>query len=89
MSSLSGFKNSATLVSRLKPYLFVIRLLALAFIIIALARPRTANISEETKSTRGIDIVLAIDISGSMLAKDLQPNRLEAFKKSSFVFCRK
>jgi Ca-activated chloride channel homolog len=86
MSSLSGFNNSSTILSKLKPYLFVLRILALSFIIIALARPRTANISDQTKSTRGIDIVMAIDVSGSMLAKDLKPNRLEALKKVAYSF---
>jgi Ca-activated chloride channel family protein len=52
-----------------------------------MARPRTVDISNETKTTRGIDIVIAVDVSGSMLAKDLKPNRMEALKKvaSNFV----
>ena len=52
-----------------------------------MARPRTVDISNKTKSTKGIDIVMAIDVSGSMLAKDLKPNRMEALKKvaKSFV----
>lgn len=63
-----------------KPYLGVLRLLALAALIIALARPRTVNVSNQTKTTKGVDIVMAIDVSGSMLAKDLKPNRMEALK---------
>ncbi len=87
MSSVSGFKGSKTLLSQIKPYVFVLRVLALSFLVIALARPRTVDISNETKSTKGIDIVMAVDVSSSMLAKDLQPNRLEALKKvaKSFV----
>jgi Ca-activated chloride channel family protein len=50
-------------------------------LIIAMARPRKVDISSQTKSTKGIDIVMAIDVSGSMLAKDLKPNRMEALKK--------
>jgi Ca-activated chloride channel family protein len=46
-----------------------------------MARPRKVDISSQTKSTKGIDIVMAIDVSGSMLAKDLKPNRMEALKK--------
>lgn len=79
MSTLHGFKTR-TLASRLKPLLFVLRLLALSALIIALARPRTVDISSKTKTTRGIDIVMAIDVSGSMLARDLRPNRMEALK---------
>ncbi len=57
----------------------VLRLLALAALIVAFARPQT-GVTEEEVLTEGIDIVLAIDISSSMLAEDLQPNRLEAAK---------
>lgn len=87
ISSVQGFKGSLSLLAKLKPYLFVLRLIALISLIVALARPRSVNISNETKSTKGIDIVMAIDVSSSMLAKDLSPNRLEALKKvaSSFV----
>jgi Ca-activated chloride channel family protein len=90
ISSVSGFKNSKSILSRLKPYLNVLRLLALSSLIIALARPRTVDISNETKTTKGIDIVMAIDLSSSMLAKDLKPNRMEALKQvaSNFVDAR-
>jgi Ca-activated chloride channel homolog len=57
-----------------------LRILAISSLIIAMARPRTVDISNQTKTTRGIDIVLAMDVSGSMLAKDLRPNRMEALK---------
>lgn len=87
ISSVSGFKTQKSLLAKAKPYLFVLRLLALSSLIIALARPRKVDISSHTKSTKGIDIVMAIDVSGSMLAKDLKPNRMEALKKvaASFV----
>ena len=81
ISSVKGFKAQKSLLARLKPFLFVLRLLALSSLIIAMARPRKVDISSQTKSTRGIDIVMAIDVSGSMLAKDLKPNRMEALKK--------
>ena len=60
--------------------LFVLRMLALALIIIALARPQSGHTEEEV-TTEGIDIVLSLDISGSMLAEDFKPrNRVEAAK---------
>lgn len=64
----------------------ILRLLALSTLIIALARPRTYSVSTKVKTNRGIDIVMAIDVSASMLAKDLKPNRLEALKKVAIRF---
>jgi len=78
--SVKGFKTKGIKLSTFKPILAVLRLLALAFFIVALARPRNVEVSKKTKSNRGIDIVMAIDVSASMLAKDLKPNRLEALK---------
>lgn len=86
MSSIKGFKGSNSLIVRLKPMLNVLRLLALSSLIIAMARPRTVDISSQTKTTRGVDIVMAIDVSGSMLAKDLKPNRMEALKRVAADF---
>lgn len=80
MSSTAGFKGSNSLATKLKPMLNVLRLLALSSLIIAMARPRTVDISNQTKTTKGVDIVMAMDVSGSMLAKDLRPNRMEALK---------
>ena len=80
ISSIQGFKTGKNWLSRLKPILFVLRLLALSAIIIAMARPRTVDETTKTKTTRGIDIVMAMDLSASMLARDLKPNRLEALK---------
>ena len=60
--------------------LFGLRMLAFAFFIIALARPQSGS-KEEEITTEGIDIVLALDISSSMLAEDFKPkNRLEVAK---------
>jgi len=56
-----------------------LRLLALVAFIVALARPQT-GVTSESILTQGIDIVLAMDVSSSMLAEDLGPNRLEAAK---------
>jgi Ca-activated chloride channel family protein len=87
ISSTEGFSGSKSFFVKLYPFLGVFRLLALTALIVAMARPRTVDISNKTKTTKGIDIVMAIDVSGSMLAKDLKPNRMEALKKvaSSFV----
>ena len=86
ISSLQGFKASKSLIAKLKPLLFVLRLVALSSLIIAMARPRTVDVSSKSKSTRGIDIIMAIDVSGSMLAKDLKPNRMEALKEDAINF---
>ena len=88
ISSVKGFKAQKSLLAKLKPLLFVLRLLALSSLIIAMARPRKVDISSQTKSTKGIDIVMAIDVSGSMLAKDLHPNRMEALKKVAENFVK-
>ncbi|ETN94683.1 vWA domain-containing protein [Zhouia amylolytica] len=88
VSSLKGFKVSSSFLSRLKPLLFILRLLALAFFIVALSRPQTKDISSRTKTTKGIDIVMAIDVSSSMLAKDLKPNRLSALKEVASDFIK-
>ena len=80
ISSLQGFKTSKSFLAKLKQMLFVFRLLALSSLIIAMARPRTVDVSSKTKTTKGIDIVMSVDVSGSMLAKDLKPNRMEALK---------
>ena len=86
MSSLAPFANSRTFLSRIKPLLFALRILALASIIVALARPRSVDVTQKSRTTRGIDIVMAIDVSGSMLAKDLKPNRLDALKRVAAKF---
>lgn len=65
--------------------LIALRLLAIAAIITAMARPQSSS-SWQDINTEGIDIVLALDISGSMLAEDLKPNRLEASKNVAVDF---
>ncbi|WP_242120613.1 vWA domain-containing protein [Aestuariivivens sediminicola] len=88
ISSLKGFKVTNSWLPKMKHGLFILRLLALVLLITALARPQTVDVSTRTKTTRGIDIVMAIDVSGSMLAKDLSPNRLEALKKVAANFIK-
>ncbi|NHM06065.1 VWA domain-containing protein [Flavobacterium sp. CYK-4] len=86
ISSIQGFQSKPSLLAKLQPLLFALRLLALSALIVAMARPRTVDVSNRTKTTRGIDIVIAVDVSGSMLAKDLKPNRMEALKKVASKF---
>lgn len=90
ISSLQGFKASKSVLPKLKPVLFTMRLLVLSALIVAMARPRTVDVSNKRNTTNGIDIVIATDVSGSMLAKDLKPNRMEALKKvaANFVEAR-
>ncbi|MBH45612.1 MAG: aerotolerance regulator BatA [Flavobacteriaceae bacterium] len=87
ISSLNGFHLKSSFLALLQPFLFLFRIFALALIILALARPQTTDVSTRTKTNKGIDIVMAIDVSSSMLAQDLNPNRLTALKRvaSSFV----
>lgn len=86
--SIKGFEQKPSIWSKLKPILYVLRLAALTLLILAMTRPRTVQVSTKSKTTRGIDIVMAIDISASMLAKDLKPNRLEALKKVAAEFVK-
>ena len=64
---------------------FIIRCAAIALIIIAIARPQLSN-THRSETTEGIDIMLSVDISGTMLAEDLKPNRLEAAKTVAMEF---
>lgn len=86
ISSLKGFKTTKNWLAKLRPILFALRLLALTAIIVALTRPRDVDESTKIKTTSGIDIVMAIDVSASMLARDLKPNRLEALKSVAARF---
>ena len=87
MSSLEGFQDQSWL-SKVKPFLFGLRLIALTLVLVALTRPRTVDVSTRTTTNKGVDIVMAIDISASMLAKDLKPNRLEALKRVASEFIK-
>lgn len=86
MPSLEGFSHSTSFWVRIYPILFVFRLLALAALVVAFARPQTVDVSTRTKTNKGIDIVMAIDVSSSMLAQDLKPNRLTALKNVASDF---
>ncbi|MGK0379970.1 MAG: Ca-activated chloride channel family protein, partial [Patiriisocius sp.] len=88
ISSIKGFKTPKNWLAKLRPLLFIFRMLALSAIIVALARPRTVDETTRTVSNKGIDIVMAIDVSASMLARDLKPNRLEALKNVAARFIK-
>jgi len=77
------FDNSP--VATFRHILVVLRCIAIFFLITALARPQT-SLSWQDIKTEGIDIIIAIDISGSMLAEDFKPNRLEASKQVAMDF---
>lgn len=70
-------------------FLKLSKYIILSALIVALARPRTYTISQDRDETKGIDIMLSVDVSLSMLAKDLDPDRLEALKKIAVDFVKK
>lgn len=82
-NAFKGMKTSAKVYVR--HLLFVLRLVALSLLITVLARPQSSTSWNET-TTEGIDIVLTLDISSSMLAQDFKPNRLEAAKDVATKF---
>lgn len=90
LSSSEGFKKAPkTFRIYLRHLPFALRLIAIALLITALARPQSTN-NWSTSTTEGIDIVLTLDISSSMLAQDLKPDRIKAAKKvaASFINSR-
>lgn len=86
MSDTFAFRNAPkSWKVRLMPLSLILRVLTFAMIIIVLARPQTQN-SWKNKTIEGIDIMLAMDVSTSMLAEDLKPNRIEAAKQVASEF---
>ncbi|MGB0375691.1 MAG: vWA domain-containing protein [Flavobacteriaceae bacterium] len=86
VSTVAHANRNTTLKARLRPALVGLRFFVWIFVILALARPQSMDVSTRTKTNRGIDIVMAIDVSSSMLAQDLKPNRLTALKKVAANF---
>lgn len=84
ISSLKGITQNSWK-AKGRHLLFLFRTIALAILIIAFARPQS-TLSWEDMTTEGIDIVISMDISGSMLAQDLKPDRLEASKNVAMNF---
>ena len=87
-SSIDKNTITNTLRSKLRHLPFILKIFASIFLIIALARPQS-SVNWQESTTKGIDILLAMDISGSMLAQDLKPNRLEASKNVALDFISK
>ncbi len=77
---------SGNWLAKLRPLIYVLRILAIGLVITAMARPQTTEESSKTRAAEGIDIVMAVDVSASMLAKDLRPHRLEATKEVASIF---
>ena len=85
VSTGTPFSSAKTIKQKFRHLPFILRMFALAFVIIALARPQS-SISHRQVDVEGIDIVMALDISGSMMAMDFRPNRLEACKNVMKTF---
>ena len=86
ISSINGFKGSnPSLKYYMRHVLFAFRVIAIALLFMALARPQSSENWKDV-TTEGIDIVIALDISSSMLARDFNPNRMEASKEIAKEF---
>ena len=83
LQNIGGWK------SKLYPLLFILQILAILMIIIGLARPQIQEVSSDTLKKEGIDIMIAMDISSSMLAEDFKPNRLESAKELAIDFIKR
>lgn len=88
MPSLAAIKGASGIRGRLRPLLPILRALAFAALIIAIARPQLTLKEEEIKA-EGIDILLVMDLSSSMLAQDFKPDRLEVSKQVAAAFIDK
>ena len=88
-SMLSVMPRIRTWKSRLHQILPLLLTAVFLLMTAAMVRPRNVDVSKHTKKTKGVDIILAIDVSGSMLAKDLKPNRLEALKRTAIEFVQR
>mgnify|MGYP000947017792 CR=1 FL=1 len=84
-STASLFRAPKTIRHYLRHLVFILQMIALAFFVVVLARPQSSR-SWENVTTEGIDIVIALDISSSMLARDFAPDRLEAAKNVAMEF---
>lgn len=86
VSTIHSFSGS-TFKTKMRHFPFVLRLLALSCLIVALARPQKRN-DEQLTGGEGIDIVVCMDVSGSMLSRDFQPNRLAVAREMAAEFIR-
>jgi len=88
MSSLKALESTPSLRGRLRSFLPILRALAFASLVIAMTRPQNVLEQQEVKA-EGIDIMLVMDLSSSMLAQDFKPDRLEVSKAVASEFVRK
>jgi len=89
ISTLDNFDDSSfNLINLAKHFNFFLSLIGLALIIVTLSKPQNSKDVEKfnKKNIEGIDVVLALDVSGSMMAEDFKPNRLESAKKTALEF---
>lgn len=84
-STASVFKAPKTIRHYLRHLIFVCQMIAIAFFVVVLARPQSSS-NWENVTTEGIDIIISLDISSSMLARDFSPDRLEAAKNVAMEF---
>ena len=86
VSTIKGIgKNHITYKHILRHVVFALRLITIALVIMAIARPQS-TLSWRNEESEGIDIILALDISSSMLARDFEPDRMEAAKDLAIQF---
>lgn len=88
VSSQKNFQSIRSWKNIFRPVIFVCRFLGMLLLIVAMARPQTKN-EEQRVEGEGVDIVLCIDVSGSMTAQDFTPNRMEAAKAVATSFVEK
>lgn len=89
MPSIKAFGTTEGWYSYIPTLLYILRLGALVFLILAMARPRQVDVSTKVRSDEGIDIMMVVDISLSMLARDLKPTRLAALQDVAEEFVSK
>jgi len=88
LSSTAGFEGVKTWKTQLRPLLLILPMIALTALIFAMARPQSI-LTKENVYAEGISIVLAMDVSSSMLAKDFEKDRLDASKRVAQAFVDK
>lgn len=83
---IRAFSKTSDWLRFISPFLFFLRMLVLALLVTALARPRKVDVSTSVKSGEGVDIMMVVDVSLSMLARDLKPTRLAALQEVAEEF---
>jgi len=86
ISTLKPFGATKSNLSRYKPLLFAMRMITMALCIVAFARPRIVDVTTQIKADEGVDILVTVDTSLSMLTQDLKPDRLSALKEVAKEF---